>query len=231
MSKGVATFESRTAQATRGSNIGLLWRPLPKAPPCGRGFLLCAAQRRSDGLQHSRGHPFLLAPGFHPALEFLASGGSVLGNPVLAQQPIHAQPSGTMPRLRQIIPKTAPGIFQQPTGGRQQLGPDRSEVGVIAHGAQVAVAAPIHHQRLVMAAEDVPAKFVPVVQTKGIGTEKPAHSRHQVGLRRLDDQVEVVFHQAVGVNFKTRLLTRLGQGLEEIVAIGIVQKDRFLAIS
>jgi hydroxyacylglutathione hydrolase len=38
--KGVATFESRKAHAARGCSIGLLWRPQPKAPPFGRGFLL-----------------------------------------------------------------------------------------------------------------------------------------------------------------------------------------------
>ena len=38
MSEGVATFEFRKAHTARGSNIGLLWRPQPKAPPFGRGF-------------------------------------------------------------------------------------------------------------------------------------------------------------------------------------------------
>ena len=38
MSKGVATFESRTAQAARGSNSGLLWRPRPQSPPFSGDF-------------------------------------------------------------------------------------------------------------------------------------------------------------------------------------------------
>ena len=40
MSQGVATSEFRTTHSERGCNIGLLWRPQPKAPPFGRGFLL-----------------------------------------------------------------------------------------------------------------------------------------------------------------------------------------------
>ena len=40
MSEGAATFEFQTAQAARGTNISLLWRPQSKAPPFGRGFLL-----------------------------------------------------------------------------------------------------------------------------------------------------------------------------------------------
>ena len=39
MMKGMATFESRTAEAGSGGNNGLLWRPQPKAPPFGRGLV------------------------------------------------------------------------------------------------------------------------------------------------------------------------------------------------
>jgi len=33
MSQGVTTSEFRTTHSERGFNIGLLWRPQPKAPP------------------------------------------------------------------------------------------------------------------------------------------------------------------------------------------------------
>ena len=49
-------------------------------------------------------------------------------------------------------------------------------------------------------------------------------------LRRLDDEVKVVFHQAVCVDGKTRFLARLGQGLQEVLTIDIIQKNGFLAI-
>jgi hypothetical protein len=39
MLKGITTLESRTADAGSGSNIGLLWRPQPKAPLFGRGLV------------------------------------------------------------------------------------------------------------------------------------------------------------------------------------------------
>jgi hypothetical protein len=40
----------------------------------------------------------------------------------------------------------------------------------------------------------------------------------------------VVFHQAVGVDGKTRFLARLGQCLQEVLTIDIIQKNGFLAI-
>jgi hypothetical protein len=49
-------------------------------------------------------------------------------------------------------------------------------------------------------------------------------------LRRLDHQVEVVGHQTVGVDLKTGFLTRLRQGLEKILAVGLVPKDRLPAV-
>ena len=39
MLKGMTTSESRKAEAVSVRNNGLLWRPQPKAPPCGRGLV------------------------------------------------------------------------------------------------------------------------------------------------------------------------------------------------
>ena len=39
MLERMAIFESRTATPASGSKHGLLWRPLPKAPPFGRGLI------------------------------------------------------------------------------------------------------------------------------------------------------------------------------------------------
>ena len=79
--------------------------------------------------------------------------------------------------------------------------------------------------------EQVPATLVPVVETVGIGAQKPAHPGRQIALRRLDDQMKVVFHQTIGVNQEAGLSARLGQRLEKIVAIPLIQKDRLALVS
>ena len=56
---------------------------------------------------------------FHSPLKFQSSLGGVPPDAMLPKQPIHPQPARTMSRCRQIAPKTAPGIAQQPFLGPQ----------------------------------------------------------------------------------------------------------------
>src|SRR4051794_13500825 len=50
----------------------------------------------------------------HSLLKLCPACGGVLLNAVLAQEPIHPQPTRTMAARRQIPTEAAPGIFQQP---------------------------------------------------------------------------------------------------------------------
>ena len=102
-------------------------------------------------------------------------------------------------------------------------------MGVVAHRPQIAAAA-LHHQRLVAPAEDMTAEFVAMVQADGIGAQAPAHSRHQIGARRFHHQMKMVAHQAEGMHLKTRLAAGFGQGLEEILAVHVIQEDRLPAV-
>jgi hypothetical protein len=43
--------------------------------------------------------------------------------------------------------------------------------------------------------------------------------------------VKVVFHQAKGVNLEACLLASLGQSLDEIMAVAIIEEDGFPAIA
>jgi len=72
---------------------------------------------------------------------------------------------------------------------------------------------------------------VPMVEPVGIGAQQPAHALHQVGVRRLHHQMKMISHQTISVDLEAGFLTRLGQGLEEIVAVPLIQKDRFPAVS
>jgi hypothetical protein len=46
----------------------------------------------------------------------------------------------------------------------------------------------------------MPELPMPAIEPSGVGAEEPFHARHQRGLGRLDDQMEVIGHQAVGMN-------------------------------
>src|SRR5271157_6396526 len=65
---------------------------------------------------------------------------------------------------------------------------------------------------------------------------KPNNARNYgftplIGVRRLHHQMKMISHQTISVDLEAGFLTRLGQGLEEIVARPLIQKDRFPAVS
>jgi hypothetical protein len=105
------------------------------------------------------------------------------------------------------------------------------EMRIIARRPQIPLPAALDHQRLVAAAEQMRAKLVPMVKPIGVRAQKPPHPSHQVARRRLDDQMKVVLHQTIGMDREARLPARLGQGLDEIVAISLVQEDRLAPVA
>src|SRR5208337_1018022 len=64
-----------------------------------------------------------------------------------------------------------------------------------------------------------------VVEPDAVGALEPGHPGHQVRFRSFDHQVIVVGHQAVRMHLPARLLAGLGQGLDEIMPIHIIQED------
>ena len=91
--------------------------------------------------------------------------------------------------------------------------PHRIQMHKIAHCFQIARAAPIHDQRLVTSAEQMPEPFVPPVKPRRIRTQKPLHARHQVRPRRFHDQMKMIAHQTIGMHLPTGLPTRLARYL------------------
>jgi hypothetical protein len=77
----------------------------------------------------------------------------------------------------------------------------------------------------------VPEKLVPMIQAQSIAAEKPAHARHQIGVRSFDHEVKVIGHQAIRVNLKPRLVAGFGQSLEKILPIDIARKDALTTIT
>ena len=93
-----------------------------------------------------------------------------------------AQPLRPLGLGGQIPAKSAPRIFQQPVLRSQQLCPHRVQMYVVADSPQIAIAAPVHDQRLVATAKHVAKKPVPVVVANRIGAQKPLHAGHQIAV-------------------------------------------------
>ncbi len=180
---------------------------LPPSPPSAQQLLPKSFISQTPAPPHSFPLFRLIfpSPQLHPPRKFLPPGLAVLGNSHLTQQPVHPQPVHPPPGPLQIFRITAPPIRRQFLSLPQQLRPHWIQMHVITHRPQIAVAAPVHDQRLVPAAEQMAKQLVPPVESSGISPQKPLHPRHQIGLGRFHHQVKVIGHQAIRMHLPIRL--------------------------
>ena len=147
-------------------------------------------------------------------------------HPPFTQHPIHSQPPRPFAGTLQILRKTAPAIVLQGLLPLQQPGPRRIQMHVITHRLEITLAVPLHDQRLIPPAKQVPKFFVPPIIAAGVGPQQPLHPGHQVGLGRLQHQVKVVAHQAIRVHLPAGLLTGRRQRLQQPLPVLVIPKDR-----
>jgi hypothetical protein len=113
----------------------------------------------------------------------------------------------------------------------QQPGADRIQVNVIADRPRIAIAAAIHDERLVTAAERVAEEFVPPIEPRRAGAEKPFHARDEVGIGCLDDEMKMIPHQTIRVNLPTGFGAGFGESGEKLLVIQIIAEDRLTAVA
>ena len=102
---------------------------------------------------------------------------------------------------------------------------------VVADGAQVAVAAAIDQEGLVTSAKEVAKEFVAAVEAAGVGAQEPFHARDQIGPGRLDHQMKMIFHEAIGMHLPGSFGAGLREGFEETPAVEVVLEDGFAAVA
>jgi len=80
--------------------------------------------------------------------------------------------------------------------------------------------------RAVAAVEEMALALVAAVEVSGVEPLEPLHAPVEVGLRRLDEQVEVVPHEAVGQALPRAALDDVADAVEEPDPIARVEEDR-----
>jgi hypothetical protein len=167
---------------------------------------------------------FFAAPCFHPALELGAFRRGIFAQTMFAEQTIDSDPRWAVSGRHAVPVQTAPGIRAEGFFGRKQTGADGIEVDVIAHGFQVARGISVHEQRFVTAAENVTEELVPVVEANGIGAQQPTHAFNKVRLGGFCHEMEMVSHEAIGVQLPSSLMTRLRKRLNEVLPVHIIEE-------
>ncbi len=102
---------------------------------------------------------------------------------------------------------------------------------VVAHRAQITIAASVHNQSFIASGKKMAAEFMPNVKTFGINSQHPLHSRNQIGLRRFDDQVKMIAHQAPGMHLPLRFRASLPQSGEKTPTVFIVVENVFALVA
>ena len=109
----------------------------------------------------------------------------------------------------EIFPIAAPAESPKLLFGRKEFGPGRIEMDVIAHGLEITVAAAIDKKALVAPAKQMAEKFVSPVEARSTGTQQPFHAIHQIGFWRFDHQMEMIAHEAPGMDLPVGFGARL----------------------
>ena len=102
---------------------------------------------------------------------------------------------------------------------------------VIAGRDQVSGRTLVDDLRLVAASEKVSPLPVPTIETLRVGSQHPAHSGHEVRLRRLQHQMKMVAHETIGVHLPPGLRASLAEGSEERLPVTILNVDSFPAVA
>src|SRR5207248_1847028 len=134
------------------------------------------------------------------ARELFTTRGAVLGNAPLAKEPADAQPRGAFGWWLKIKTVAAPAIGLQRLIGSNEYGSHRIEVDVIADPFQVAGHAAVHRQSFIATAEQVAKQLVATIEAARVSSKKPLHAGRQVGLRGLQNEMKMIFHQTVSVD-------------------------------
>ena len=69
------------------------------------------------------------------------------------------------------------------------------------------------------------------VEAAGVGAQQPFHARDQVGPGGLDDEVEMVRHEAIGMDLPTGLDAGFAEGVEEPLPIEVVTENEFAMVT
>src|SRR5882672_8860195 len=85
---------------------------------------------------------------------------------------------------------------------------------------------PVNDYRFVSPLKQMAKNFVPAIVALGVSPLQPFHSRDEISLGRLDQQMIMIAHQHAGMDTPTGLLASFFQGFQESFAIRMVGEDR-----
>jgi len=98
-------------------------------------------------------------------------------------------------------------------------------MNVIADRFEIAIAAAIDKQAFVTSAKEMTEQLVSTVESGSVGPKEPFHPIDEIGFGGLNHQMEMIAHQAPGVNLPIRFSTRLTQSFQKQLTVFVIAED------
>src|SRR5262245_2854616 len=117
----------------------------------------------------------------------------------LRQESVRAQPNRPPPLWPQVSGIAAPPERVERHIRAQQPGARRIKMNIVASGAQIPGRSGDEH-RFVAPAEKMSKILVLAIESRRIGAQQPLHAADQVGSRRFQDEVKMIWHETKRMN-------------------------------
>lgn len=72
---------------------------------------------------------------------------------------------------------------------------------------------------------------MPAIESRGIRSEEPFHTVHQVCLRCFCNQMEMIWEKTIGVDLPARFLASVAQSFKKGLAVVVIPKYLFATIA
>ncbi len=174
---------------------------------------------------------FGVAVFFGRLFEVGAGGRGVFEDIHIAEESVGVQPLRALVWAFEVVGKTAPAIVTQGLIEAQDASASGVEMDVIANDAEVISMVGVHQQGFIAAAEEVTKEVVAAVEAGGVGAKEPTHPCDEVGLGRFDDQMEVVTHEAIGVDLPVGFCAGFYECVQKKLAVTVIPKDVFATVT
>lgn len=90
---------------------------------------------------------------------------------------------------------------------------------------------PVHNDGLKPPLQHMPYPPMPPVEGLRVDAVELAHGVGEIGVRRFDEQMEVIGHQAVGMAKHIEPSERLPEDGQERISVNVIKKDRSLSVA
>ena len=102
---------------------------------------------------------------------------------------------------------------------------------VVARTPQIPGRSIVNWLSFITTSKEVAPLAVSPIKSLSVGAEQPFHSKGKVRLRCFENEMKMIGQQTVSMSLPTRLEAGFREGVEELVSVVIIEKNRFTLVT